>query len=406
MNNQIETKEALIQLQETLRGKVEHAEAWFNFGLSMASMVGVVIIPLIPASLTFMSVASEFPRLLHIPQGMAYFVGAITAVGLEFLALLTIRTALRMLKYNQEALAFNKHPELRPDEHLQMAPASQGVTASAIYTVIVLSLVVLLKIYPSMVLWALIPMSLMALVAEWAFLLSVDQSERELRRRQAEVTKSRVDELAELNIVIEQLNSRIEQADAKAAAHVEHVQSLMAEHAGKIEQMNAEHAQSLAITIEQLEAKHVEHVQSLAAAHDEQISQFQSSGIEQAKHVQRLERENARLAAQLEALRIEHVQRKIEQPAIEQAEHVQPKLNTSAEHVQSDIEQPKLSKVERQRQLLHILTTEFNGQPSDELNKSAIGDRLGVKHTTIGRDIEELIAANRLAVNGHIEVLS
>lgn len=402
MSDQTEAKESLIQLQETLRGKVDHAEAWFNFGLSMASMVGVVIIPLIPASLTFMSVASEFPRLLHIPQSMAYFVGAITAVGLEFLALLTIRTALRMLKYNQEAIAFNKHPELRPDEHLQMAPATQGVTASAIYTVIVLSLVVLLKIYPSAVLWALIPMSLMALVAEWAFLLSVDQSERELRRRQAEVTKSRADELAQLNMVIEQLNTRIEQAGVEQAAHVEHVQSLMAEHAAKIEQLNAEHVQSLHTAIEQLEAQHAE-----------QIRRFQSEAIEQTKHVQRLERENARLAAQLEDSRvehvqqlIEHVQRKIEQPAIEQIEHVQPTLNTSAEHVQSTVEQPKLSKIERQRQLLHILTTEFNGQPSDELNKSALGDRLGVKHTTIGRDIEELIAANRLAVNGHIEVLS
>ena len=221
-SSQTENKEALIQLQESLRSKVEHAEAWFNFGLSMASMVGVVIIPLIPASLTFMSVASEFPRLLHIPQGMAYFVGGITAVGLEFLALLTIRTALRMLKYNQEAIAFNMIPELRPDEHLQMAPAGQGVTASAIYTVIVLSLVVLLKIYPAAVLWALIPMSLMALVAEWAFLLSVDQSERELRRRQAEVTKSRVDELAQLNAVIEQLNTRIEQNDAEQTIHIEH----------------------------------------------------------------------------------------------------------------------------------------------------------------------------------------
>lgn len=224
---EIESKESLIHLQETLRGKVEHAEAWFNFGLSMASMVGVVIIPLIPASLTFMSVASEFPHLLHIPQGMAYFVGAITAIGLEFLALLTIRTALRMLKYNQEAAAFNKLPDLRPDEHLQTAPAGQGVTASAVYTVIVLSLVVLLKIYPAAVLWALIPMSLMALVAEWAFLLSVDQSERELRRRQAEVTRGRIDEIAQLNAAIEELGQRHEidvQAMNERLQHAKDVQ--------------------------------------------------------------------------------------------------------------------------------------------------------------------------------------
>lgn len=63
-------------------------------------------------------------------------------------------------------------------------------------------------------------------------------------------------------------------------------------------------------------------------------------------------------------------------------------------------------KVQRQGALLSILMTEFNGQPSDALDKSAIADRIGATSKTVGRDIEELIAANRLAVNGHIEVLS
>ena len=350
---EIESKESLIHLQETLRGRVEHAEAWFNFGLSMASMVGVVIIPLIPASLTFMSVASEFPHLLHIPQGMAYFVGAITAIGLEFLALLTIRTALRMLKYNQEAQAFNKLPDLRSDEHLPTAPAGQGVTASAVYTVIVLSLVVLLKIYPAAVLWALIPMSLMALVAEWAFLLSVDQSERELRRRQAEVTRGRIDEITQLNATVKELQQHIADHEIDAAALHERVEHGQRVNADLTVQFNAER--------------------------------------------QQLNTEIVRLNAQLDAMKSANITPVPSKTPIDNALPVdfadkmtQGKRNKSAQ---------------RQHELLQILLTEFNGQPADALNKTEIAQRLNTTRQTVGRDIEELIEAQRLSVNGHIQVM-
>lgn len=61
--------------------------------------------------------------------------------------------------------------------------------------------------------------------------------------------------------------------------------------------------------------------------------------------------------------------------------------------------------VRRQQELLSILMTEFNGQPSDMLNKTELGERLGATRQTIGKDIEQLIAQRRLAVNGHVEVL-
>lgn len=61
-------------------------------------------------------------------------------------------------------------------------------------------------------------------------------------------------------------------------------------------------------------------------------------------------------------------------------------------------------KANRQSELLHILMTEFNGQPSDVLNKTELGNRIGATRQTIGRDIDELIAQQRLSINGHIEV--
>lgn len=68
--------------------------------------------------------------------------------------------------------------------------------------------------------------------------------------------------------------------------------------------------------------------------------------------------------------------------------------------------QQRTARAQRQNQLLQILLTEFNGAPSDDLNKTAIAERLGSSRQTISRDIEELIAAQRLSVNGHIEVLA
>lgn len=65
----------------------------------------------------------------------------------------------------------------------------------------------------------------------------------------------------------------------------------------------------------------------------------------------------------------------------------------------------RTAKANRQSELLHILLTEFNGQPADTLNKTELGQRLGATRQTVGRDIEELQQAQRLSVNGHIQVM-
>ncbi len=62
-------------------------------------------------------------------------------------------------------------------------------------------------------------------------------------------------------------------------------------------------------------------------------------------------------------------------------------------------------KAHRQEQLLSILLTEFNGQPADVLDKTALGKRLGATRQTIGRDIEEMQAQQRVSINGHVAVL-
>lgn len=60
--------------------------------------------------------------------------------------------------------------------------------------------------------------------------------------------------------------------------------------------------------------------------------------------------------------------------------------------------------VARRDEVLRILSTEFNGQSSDALDKTELGRRVGASRQTVSKDIEVLIGAKRLSVNGHIEV--
>lgn len=60
--------------------------------------------------------------------------------------------------------------------------------------------------------------------------------------------------------------------------------------------------------------------------------------------------------------------------------------------------------VERQNQLLKILMTEFNGADISALNKTELGDRLGTTRQTIGKDLEALSSAGKIALNGHVTV--
>lgn len=67
-------------------------------------------------------------------------------------------------------------------------------------------------------------------------------------------------------------------------------------------------------------------------------------------------------------------------------------------------EQKRTKATQRQDTLLNILRTEYNGASADALNKTALGTRLGVTRQTVDRDLDALEAANRLVLNGHVEV--
>lgn len=389
--------ESLIELQETLRHSIEHKEARFNYWLSLTSMIGLVIIPLIPASLTYMSIATQFPSLLHIPVWMAHIVGFLSAVGVELLGLLTIRTALRMGKYNQKA----------EKAGLPKAPMTQGYLAAGVYVLIVLSLVVLLKIFPSLILWALIPMSLMALVAEWGFLLSVDQSERDLEARlhqNGESAEGLHEQLNERDQIIDQLNTTVHDLAVNMRSIMDTVHA-----------MNAANA-SIADLVSTVQANMIERMNAVSMTNEQRTSEILASMGSISQEVERLHdavhalpapvvnpdavqsqpKRTKRTAYSVQPVSDEHVQA--------EGVHVQPVSN---EHVQAEDKQPTVytDKAERQSALIRHIAINLNGQPADALNKSELGKMFGASRVTIGRDIDELIDANRLAVNGVVKVL-
>jgi hypothetical protein len=300
---------------------------------------------------------------------MAHMVGIFAALGIELLGLLTIRTALRMSKYNQKAEAVG----------LPKAPATQGYIVASVYVVIVLSLVVFLKIFPSLILWALIPMSLMALVAEWAFLLSVEQSERELEARQAGTEATETEQLRE------QLTERDHTITELNIAVQSIVANMNAFQATVSEQFTAVHGFMNGLT-EQVSALHEQAV-NVRAGHD-------NAGVNEA--VQSIMESLNELNERMNSMSVQAVN---EQPKSAQRKDEQPKSAQSKPEQNTD-------KAERQKAVFDYISANLNGEVADRLNKSEIANALNANRVTIGRDIDELIKLGRLSVNGHINVVA
>lgn len=330
-----------IELQEHLGSDLERKELYFNHWLSSAALFGLVCLPLIPGSLSFASIVAHFPALLGIPTWLAYGIAAFTAIGVEVLGLVVVKLALRMRKFNQRATGLGIEP----------APLTQGVMVSGLYLGVVLALVVLLKVWSSLAIWALIPLACLGAIADWSFALQGDQTEREAQLRKL-IARQEVERNQQTEI--ERLRALVAERDTVIATMQDGVKSA--------EQRNAQLTEQFAKESAQLNAEII------------------------------------RLTAQVDALKSVRVT-----SGAANLPNSDTLLDAGRDKAHA---QQRTARAHRQEELLRLLTLEFNGAPSDELNKTAIAERLGTTRQTIGRDIEELIAAQRLSVNGHIEVLN
>lgn len=342
---------ANIELQEKLALDLERMELLFGHRLAQAALLGLIALPLIPGALTMISVGVHFPALLGIHWAVAWALGFVSMVGIEVLGLFSIRLALKMRKFNHKA-------EGRPVER---APIGQGYMAAGTYLLSVLSLTVLLKIAPELAVWSLIPLGLMGALADWIFALNGDHNEREAALRK---------------IILE------EQRHAEDANEVERLNAVIAEQAGTIAALQ-----------ESVKAGE-QNAADLTAKFDSECKALST--------------EIVKLTAQLDALKTVNFTPNVSpSPELNTESNVKPAPATpDIDTVRSlALDTKRAAKAQRQNALLSILMTEFNGQPSDALNKSEIAERLSTTRQTVGKDIEELIAASRLSVNGHIEVL-
>ncbi|MCE7982520.1 MAG: HTH domain-containing protein [Caldilinea sp. CFX5] len=332
-----------IELQEGLSADLERKELYFNHTLSTVALFGLVVLPLIPGSLSFASIVAHFPQLLGIPTWLAYCIATFTAVGVEVLGLVVIKLALRMRKFNQRGAGL-----------VEPAPLHQGIAAAALYLFVVLALVVLLKVMPEMSIWALIPLACLGAIADWAFALQGDQSERE-----AELRK----------LLVRQEAARNQQSE------IERLNTLLAEHETERQTMQ-------------------ERLQYAKELNAELTRQFDTER-------QTLTTEIVKLTAQLDTLKT---------ATVNQGASTIPVINNETSAVLDSgrlkaIDAKRNAKAQRQHDLLQIMLTELNGQTSDLLNKSELAQRLNTTRQTIGKDIEELITAQRLSINGHINIL-
>lgn len=163
------------ELSQTLSDHLSRQELYFQFGVNSAVLWGMVMLPLIPASLSFSAIVSQFPAMLHIPGWLAYVVAGFTAAGIEFLGLSSVKLALRMRKYNLKIA----------NTTFDHAPLNQGVIIAGAYLATVVMLTIFLKVVPNMAIWSLLPLAGMGALADWLIALQSDHNDREAHYERA-----------------------------------------------------------------------------------------------------------------------------------------------------------------------------------------------------------------------------
>lgn len=199
-----------IELRRNLRDRKEALEIRQAFVLDLLGLVVPLAAPLVPAYLTAAAIIEHYPGLLHIDLawviGMALIAGAV----IEVLGILSIETMFDMRTFNERVQADGER-----------APFGWAAFAVAFYLVLVITLVLLLKIWSSLALWSLAPLTVLGFVTSWVMVLRKQHSERVWRHTAAHDEQAERDRL---NAEIERLNTV---------------------HAARIEQLNSEHADAL-----------------------------------------------------------------------------------------------------------------------------------------------------------------
>lgn len=212
-----------IELRRNLRDRKEALEIRQAFMLDMLGLVVPMAAPLVPAYLTAAAIIEHYPGLLHIELGWVIGMALIAGAVIEVLGILSIETMFDMRTFNERVQATDER-----------APFGWAAFAVAFYLVLVITLVLLLKIWSSLALWSLAPLTVLGFVTSWVMVLRKQHSERVWRHTAAHDEQA---ERARLNAEIERLNT-VHAAQAERL-NAEHEAALNAERAAR-EQLNSE----------------------------------------------------------------------------------------------------------------------------------------------------------------------
>ena len=199
-----------IELRRNLRERKEALEIRQAYVLDLLGLVVPMAAPLVPAYLTAAAIIEHYPGLLHIELGWVIGMALIAGAVIEVLGILSIETMFDMRTFNERVQATDER-----------APFGWAAFAVAFYLVLVITLVLLLKIWSSLALWSLAPLTVLGFVTSWVMVLRKQHGERVWRHTAAH------DEQAER----ERLNAEIERLNSV--------------HAAQAERMNSEHAAAL-----------------------------------------------------------------------------------------------------------------------------------------------------------------
>lgn len=177
------------QLREAIRNrrdrrKMQQGE-WFD-------VIGDVVpwaAPVVPAFLTGTAIYNDYPALLSMPQNVILVGAIVVGIVIEMLGVISIEAMFDMHTYNMSAKDTD-----------DKAPFAYAAAAVIFYLAVVIVLVIFLKIWHSLALWSLAPLTFLGFIATWVAVL----------RRQHVERVSRHEALQESNSVMGKLQQQIQ----------------------------------------------------------------------------------------------------------------------------------------------------------------------------------------------------
>lgn len=235
-----------LDLKKDTEEKLQLLEINFRYWMGIAEVFAPIFIQSIPAALTLVSIGILFPSLLHIDPWFAWGIAAFVAIGMELLGLVSVDVYFASKTFNQT----------RADDEGK-APEGAALLVMMVYAVTALLIVVFLKMFPTLAIWSLIPLTLMSILIVSAVTMKKRLSELISAREQ----KNPYSVQTELHTIIAELQNRVAQQEQVAQDKEKTIAELQKTVAQSV--ANTQDAQSALLQMQNTVAQLQERMQEL-----------------------------------------------------------------------------------------------------------------------------------------------